>query len=185
MHQGDGIEDALDNPQLFDVQQFDARRAPPKTTRAVTGLEPRLHLAEPVRPVDQTFPVATFLQRKAHRRAAGIQFAGEIRFLRKPALNQIEPKASSKFQIGTGGGAGVLLAGRGALAPVFEQVFVDFFNVPGLATFAPAAADHPRIIVEGVQLLFLARRAFALAHVFAGFVLQSVVGFKALQNIGA
>jgi len=79
-------------------------------------------------------------------------------------LNQIEPKASGKFQIGTGCGAGVLLARWGALAPVFEQIFIDFFDVPGLATLAPAATDHPRVIVEGVQLLFLARWAFALAQ---------------------
>ncbi|MNR37072.1 hypothetical protein D3C85_1550630 [compost metagenome] len=79
----------------------------------------------------------------------------------------------------------MLIGRRGPFAPVVEQVFVDLLHMPGLATLAAAAADHPRGIVKGVQLLLLARRAFAFAHVLTGLVLEAVVGLEPLQEVGA
>ncbi|MNK71682.1 hypothetical protein D3C87_911410 [compost metagenome] len=72
MHQSDRVENALDNPQLFDLQQLDRGRAPPDTTRTVAGLEARFHLAEAMRPINQALPVTSLFQREPHRGAAGV-----------------------------------------------------------------------------------------------------------------
>ncbi|MNF04029.1 hypothetical protein D3C80_2034550 [compost metagenome] len=80
---------------------------------------------------------------------------------------------------------GMLIGCWRPFAPVVKQVFVDLLHMPGLATLAPAATDHPRGIVERVQLLLPARRAFAFAHVPAGLVLEAIVGLEPLQEVGA
>ncbi|MNX83055.1 hypothetical protein D3C86_1148050 [compost metagenome] len=138
-----------------------------------------------MRPIDQPFPVPALVQGEAHCRTAGIQLTGEVRLLSKPTLNQIQVKAARKFQIRPGRRIGMLLGRRRTFAPVIKQVFVDLLHMPGLATLAAAAADHPRGIVKGVQLLLLARRAFAFAHVLTGLVLEAVVGLEPLQEVGA
>ncbi|MNG97693.1 hypothetical protein D3C79_568130 [compost metagenome] len=188
MHQGYSVENALYDPQLVDLEQIQARRAPPDTAVSFQAfacrLEPGFHLAESVRPIDQALPIAALFQGEAHRCAADVELGVPIVFLGVPALDQFLAEPAVEFQVGAGRCGGIAVCRRGQLAPVIEQVVVDVFDVHTVATFfRPAANQHPRRVLVGVELVLSApgRRALALAHVLGtGHVSQPVVALQAL-----
>lgn len=145
MHQSDSVEDPLDNPQLGDVHQFDARWTPPNAARTIARLEPSFHLAEAMRTIDQPFPIAPFVQGEADRSGAFVQLSAIVGLLAKPALNQLKAKPTGKLQICSSCCGGILIARGRSPAPVIEQILIQFLNVPALRTFAFASAnDQPR-----------------------------------------
>ncbi len=140
-----------------------------------------------MRPVDQAFPVAAFLQGEAHRGAADAKVTVPVVFLGKPAIDQAQIEAAGKGQVGAGSGERILLGGRGALAPVVEQILEQFLYVPHLAALALAAAlDEPGLVLTRIQLPLAAGRAFTLAQVVgASDGAQAVVALQPAQHLGA
>ncbi|MCY1523915.1 hypothetical protein D9M68_588290 [compost metagenome] len=187
VEQGDGVENALDNPELLHLEQIHAGRAPPHTLVAGPGLEARLLLAEAVGAVDQPFPVAAFLQGEAHRGRAFAQLAGPEMLLAEPALDKLQAKAPGELQVSAGGGVGLLVRGRYPVAPVVEQILVQLLHMPLLAALALAAAVHrPGRVGPAVELPLPTGRAGALAQVQrARDRLQAVIRLQALQKLAA
>ncbi|MNR23960.1 hypothetical protein D3C85_1410130 [compost metagenome] len=114
-------------------------------------------------------------------------FRGVEAFLSEPTLDQLKPKAPGELQVGTRSGVRVLICSRRTLAPVFEQIVVQLFNVQGVATLFRSATDHhPWGIEPGVQLFLFALGASAAAHVIGACAMfQTEVGLEALQHIVA
>jgi len=130
VQQCDGVENALDNPQLTDLKQVQTRRAPPVAAHALPRGKARLLLAETMRTINQPFPVAALLQRETDRGRTDAQLAAPVVLLGVPAFDQLQAKAACGLQVALGGGGRLLLGGWGALAPVIEQVVEQFLDVP-------------------------------------------------------
>ncbi|MNF88182.1 hypothetical protein D3C84_706700 [compost metagenome] len=187
LHQGDGIENALDDPQFVDLQQVHTGWYPPVTLVAFARLETRFLLAEAVRLVDEPLPIAAFFEWKANGGRANVQVPIKVMLLGVPAFNLANVEAAGEGQVGLGTRSRLIIGGRGALAPVVEQVAVQLFDRFHVAAFLLAtAADEPWLVIPGKQPPLVALGAGSLAHVLgAGHVLQTKVGLEPLQYISA
>ncbi|MNJ74157.1 hypothetical protein D3C77_710470 [compost metagenome] len=87
MQQRDGVEDALDDPQLLDFQQVNGWRAPPVSFRGLARGESGFLFAKPVWLVNQSLPKPTFLQGEPNCRAADVQLAVPVVILGVPTLD--------------------------------------------------------------------------------------------------
>ena len=143
MHQGDRIKDPLNYPQLFDLEQIDARRAPPNPLGAIARLKVSFPLSEARRFIDQSFPVPTFIEGEANGRATGVEFAGVVGFLGEPAGNQADVKTTGELHVCPSGCGWGALCCWSALAPVFKQVVVNFLDVHAVPALFRTAANYP------------------------------------------
>ncbi|MNJ42136.1 hypothetical protein D3C77_370900 [compost metagenome] len=103
LHQGNGVEDAFNDPQFLDGFKLEAWWAPPLALRAVPELEAGLHLAEAGRSINQTLPIPTIRQREADRGAGLTTLLVDVVFLSKPAGHVPGVEAPGIFQVGAGG----------------------------------------------------------------------------------
>lgn len=178
MGEGDGVEDALDDPQLIDRGELHRRRAPPLA--AVAAAEVGLLLAEAGGLIDQPFPPHASAQGEAHGGGGGINLGIEEALLGVPALDALELEAAAHAQVGIGHRRAALRLARGgwqvgeALAPGIEQLGEQLFHVDLAAALVLAAAlHHPgRVRLD---------EGFALAALGAAHLLQvraALFGFE-------
>ena len=142
MQVGDGIEDALDDPQFLQGGQpfLHHRGSPPHAGIAVAGLESRLLLAEAMRPVDQPFPEHPFVQGEAHRGGAGLDLDVVEILLRVQPAHTRQIEAAVVLQVGVGGSVGILVGLLEPLGPVVEEIGVQILDVPLAPAFLLASA---------------------------------------------